>query len=281
MKKYIRSIWAQCYLMFHTKTFWISLGIMSIYCALTYFNLIIENMGMDISNITRSSEWFACFEYAPYADKFLYLFPIIVSMPFVLHYFDEKEKKADIYSLYRTEKRVYYVGKLVACFLGGFLVMVIPLFWNILLNYFTIHNTYESYYGQRDAFFANVFYAEEGLEHALLLFPEFYIAHPTLYNVLFSIEIGILAGICGIVAFVTAHIVKKYKLLIFVPNYALFWLFQRYGVRLIHTDINNLVVIQNYFGISEWKVLFIYIGILFISLAVFGIYIKREENQLQ
>ena len=281
MKKYIQSIQAQCYLMFQTKAFWISLGIVSIYCALTYLKLISMNIGMDISNITRSSEWFACFEYAPYADKFLYMFPIIVSMPLALHYFDEKENKSSIYSMYRTEKKVYYTGKLTACFIGGFLVQVVPLFWNILLNTLTIHNTRESYYDQRDFFIQNVFSAEEGLANAHLILPKLFVTYPILYNILFSVQIGILAGICGIVAFVTAHIVKKYKLLILLPNYVLFWLSHRYGVKLFNTDINNLIIIENNFGISDWKIFFIYAGILGISLSVFCFFIKREENSLE
>ena len=281
MKKYLQSIGAQCYLMFHTTPFWISLGIMSVYCALTYLKLIIQNKGMDISNIIRSGEWFACFEYAPFADKFIYLFSIIVSMPFAFHYFDEKENKSQIYGLFRSQKKVYYVGKLTACFLGGFIVMVLPLLWNVLCNALTIHNTRESYYDQQDTFLHNVFSPQEGGANANILFPKIYVTHPTLYNIVFSIQIGILAGLCGIMAFATAHFIKKYKLLIFLPNYAVFWLSNRYGLSLCNTNLNNLVVLQDCSGISVWKAIFIYIGILGISLSVLCLSIKREEKMMK
>lgn len=246
--KLIHAVKAQIYLMVHKRNFWLSFYIMMGYSICTYLYHLSYYWEWDVINIYTSSYLFAGNGISPYLNIFLTLYPFIVTLTFSFSYFDDQKYAIHTFFICRTERRNYYIAKAVACLVGNMMVIVVPFMVNIFLNKITFPNNGLTMYGTINTAmqYVNIFDRDVSPVRAMYPFISVYIYHPTLYNLFFSVYLGLVSGVFGIFSYCCSILIRKNKILIFLPFYTIFFLSNRYYRYFFYIDLSRYIILERW-----------------------------------
>lgn len=116
---------------------------MMLYVALNFFINIKTYYGADMVELYRSSKLTSISGYAPYIHYFMQFLPIIVSIPVGFAFTDDKDNNTLVMIRSRMSWKRYTVSKLIATFVAGMLVFMVPLVFEQLLYLITFPTAYE------------------------------------------------------------------------------------------------------------------------------------------
>jgi hypothetical protein len=171
-------------------------------------------------------------------------------------------------------RKQHYLSGAFACFIGSFLIICLPFLLNIFLNFISFPNngvTRFDVWGS-SAFWAG-FYDDFG--KAYLSFPNLYLYHPQLYNVLFTLILSFCSGIFGVFAYAMSFFLSGlHKLCLFLPVYLLFFLLDRLWILGLRFDLYDYMLVKTH----AWHYPFLFYSLLLV-VSLFSAMILRKKIQ--
>ena len=142
------------------------------------------------------------------------LIPLIVSIPFADTYFEENQKNIlpILITKYKNTKS-YFISKALVVFFSAFLVIFFPLIFNIILNNITFPAETVKDYSNLSTD-QTVYYIEEFVSQ--ILFPNLFVKHPQLYNVVFCFALSLFSGLFSVLTYCISFFVKQSRILVLV-----------------------------------------------------------------
>ena len=219
--------------MVHKKEFLLAL------CAMMLFSLYALFYSVMLCNYDGDIKWldFCLWSAEAYAlldsflspgQMFVYLFSFLVVLPHSMSYLNDRESGQFPLVLVRSGKRNYICSKLIACFIGNFLIIAVPLLLNHLFcrisfssaQNFMLINGYgtESYAGSLsgDSFIVNLKY------YPAEMFIELFTKSTWLYMLLHIGIVSFLSGLFGVTLLGLSMAVGKFRFILFVPVFVFF-----------------------------------------------------------
>jgi hypothetical protein len=212
-------------LMCNKKSFQLAFLINLIYILLTYLFYAWRQRGYDISTITSPSAIFPLNAGTEFFDIFINLVPFIVVVPFSMSFIEDKSNLILPALQTRSGIKSYYYSKAVACFIGSFLIFLIPLLLSILLNNLTFPQSGITFLGDLYDinFDANIVGSRitKITNWKGIWFPNLFFFNMELYNILYAFIFSVSMGLLGIFAYALSFMIKKQKIMLLLPVYLL------------------------------------------------------------
>lgn len=240
MGVWIQAFRGEMYLLLHKKSLWISFWLVMLY-SLSFF---IRDAWIYISGhggaVYDASYYFVGIEKQDnrLQEIFAMVFPLLVAFPFSFSYTEERRSRVMQYTFPYVSKGAYFLGKIASAFLGGFFVIGIPYLINALLNILAFGSNNMTPFGVKGSpdFYLNIFSSN------LMPCLKFYLEHPLWYIVIFSVVLGIFAGILSAFSCGVGFYLHKIPLLVFLPVYLLFFLSSRYSSLFGGVNLKNMIL---------------------------------------
>ena len=218
------SIKVQLKIMRVSREFRVALLISSLYAVYAFVFYALEASKEDIFHVLDANEYVCFSPVNGLWNMFLMVYPFLVVMPFATSYISDYKNRLIVIYASRVSRRNYYVSKLVAAFVGSALVMMIPFLLNLLLcNIFFPHNLnlwgiypMRNYYGRLLGM--NFAY---GHISSQIPFLGVLLRSPILYGVLYIFLFSFISGLLGMLVMAISFVVKRFKLILYVPIYVL------------------------------------------------------------
>ncbi|MBD5087893.1 MAG: hypothetical protein HDT30_03605 [Clostridiales bacterium] len=206
-----------------------------------FWGLLLLGIGMPFYYVIK---YWGYYEYAlPSADSLyigngdsmqwnyiMALFPFLITLPFGFSYLDEKKAGVNLYLQTRGNRKGYFYGQLLACFIGSAMVFFVPFLINVMLNGILFPITGNSYIATRYAYDWNWSAAITGAGTGNGWFlKSVAIAHPQVYNFIYVCIIGIAAGIMGMLVYAISILVQRNRISVLVINFLLFQVYHVLG----------------------------------------------------
>lgn len=277
--KFWNCIKSQFYLMVHSKNFWFSFWCMFLYSCITYLYQISARQNVNTSDMLQGSSLFVGWGRSHFSKYFVILLPFILTVTFSFSYFEENAFHVRLYSIFKAGKTRYYFAKLVTGFTGNFLIIVIPYFINIFLNYITFAENGNTVYGNK----IDSIYYRNLTPGTHMPFLEVYMKHEILYIVMYTLYLGCLAGVFGVFSCAVSGFIKKNKILIFVPLYLLFYISQRYSNYLFGVNLEQYILLDagGYSNSYCLNILLLSLTMILCSVLAVGILIRKNNIDFQ
>lgn len=239
--KFWNCIRAQFYLMVHSKHFWFSFWCMFLYSCITYLYQVALRQNVNTSDMLQGSSLFLGWGRSPFSRYFVILFPFILTITFSFSYFEENVSDVWLYGILRSGNRRHYFAKLLVGFTGNFLIVVIPYFINIFLNFITFPENGNTVYGNK----MDSIYYRNLPPGTHMPFLEVYMEHEIFYIIMYTICLGCLAGALGSFSCAVAGFIKKNKVFVFIPLYLLFYISQRYSGYFFGINLERYILLDS------------------------------------
>ena len=217
--------------MFHKKGFQLSFAVMMIYVLYSYLYHVFKYKNYELSEMITAEALFSLHATTDTYYYFALIFPFIVAFPFAFSFLTDKQIKIQPILQVKSGVKNYYVTKTIACFIGGFLIIFIPLIVSLALTKLTFPTSgltaYDSWYELN--FFmrmsgdyselSSLYPAEELATQVGVPFAWLYLYSPVLYNFFYACIASLFAGFASVFIFSTSFYVNRFKILILVPFY--------------------------------------------------------------
>lgn len=232
------------------KTAWI---IMLSYASISFLYIFWNFRGVDVSAWVDANESVCYSMTHPLYNAFLFLYPFVIVLPFSTSYLDDYNNQLLPVYLSRISRKSYYYSKLIACFIGVFLTVGIPLVYNTLLcNLLLPHSGYSySLGGWQSKYFSQMLLGQTIISDtffAKLPFLRLFLTNRLLYNLLY---VGFYSGYAALLATLVAAISfrwKPKKIVLFFPLFVVLYL-----LRVIDSFLLNLAAVGSvsyYFSLN-------------------------------
>lgn len=193
---------------FYSKNFILILSISILFGIICFLIKCVEYYGADIINVPSAYQQF--FANVRSNDSFVAIFsiasPFLIASAFSDSYITDCNNLFVPLCLIREGKNKYYFSKLVAVFICGAFVMVIPQLINMLLCMITfpLESTYMYTW---DLWQADIYTVD--IVSDWFLFKNLYILSPYLYFFVFMLICGILSGIIAVISFEISFFIRN------------------------------------------------------------------------
>lgn len=231
----VKSVKTQMYAIFQRSSPYIVFMILLTFVLINYFHNLSQYKGcyiFEIVNPLRLSILEATNE--DYNIMLIQYLPFMLVLPAGFSFVRDIETREIVYISMRVSKIKYYIGKFIAVFLSTFIVFVLPLFIEMLLNNiaftmeargnpFNISEISSNYMNMVDKYFLS----------------DLYITHPYLYYCLFVCVFGAVAGTFAVFTLSLSMFIKSsMKAFLFLPAY-LFTCGLNIVTENLHTDVST------------------------------------------
>lgn len=259
----MRSLTTQLNIMLHKRGFQLSFTVMLLFIAYSL-----------AAGLLQRSQWCIYDTYGLQAvhNSFLndfseerfkifeYLFPFIVVLPFSFSLYVDRSTRISEAVITRCGKRSYYFSKLTAAFIGGGLIIFIPLLISTALT----HGFYtNSVINPIDPNYSLMTAGGKDFLTMRDLLLEITLVSPVLGELFASLLLSVYAGACAALALSLSSFIRRFSILIFLPVFLLtklFDLFQSmikvsFGYTFFHADPMKYVIISTdspFYGRPYW-----------------------------
>ncbi|MBQ7755685.1 MAG: hypothetical protein IJ401_00045 [Oscillospiraceae bacterium] len=203
-------------LCFKQNGFLFSMTLMMIFSVGTFIYNALHFKNLDTSQIIGATNLLATSARSVYIGYFEMLFPFIAIMPFCFSYItDRQQNNISVISI-RGSRKSYYFSSLLTAFIGGFLIIFIPLLVNFILNVTTFPLD-----SMLDDTNMNTYSFSHITEYwKKYVFAYLYVKNPVIHNLLFILIPSVFSGNVCVFVYAVSFFFKRYKLLLFLPFYA-------------------------------------------------------------
>lgn len=169
----------------------------------------------DINEVPAAYSFFIGSRYVELFNKIYYiLMPLIVSIPFADSYFSDREKNTIYAVLSKCSSKYYYFSKLIIVFLSGFIIILIPLLINFILNLFVfpVDSTVEflNGFGQ----IQNQLYTLYPDEYLPIFFYHLFCTNQYLYELTYLLIASLFGGLMSVIVFQISFFYKGNRILL-------------------------------------------------------------------
>ncbi len=236
------SIKIQLKLMKISREFRVAMILSSVYAVYAFVYYALEARKEDIFNVLDASEYVCFSPNNGLWNMYLMVYPFLVVMPFATSYISDYKNRLMVIYASRVSRRNYYLSKLVASFIGSALVVAIPFLLNLLLcNIFFPHNlNYWSIYPMRN-YYGNLLGLNFVYEHvsSQLPFLGLLLKSQILYEVMYIFLFSFITGMLGMLAMAISFLIKRFKIILYVPIYVLIQVMENIDVLLLNVAIDG------------------------------------------
>ncbi len=179
----------------------------------------------DICNVTGAQYAFYFDRNSVLSNCIVYMIPIISALPFSFSYIEDRKLGCDVVFINKMGSKKYYISKSVVCFLGAFIVFLLPSIVNIVFSYAFFPDSKQDMHGVS---LANLLFTDYLInDKNILIGSQFnmldtYINHPIIYNIYLSVIGAALAGVCSVVTFACTLFISKYYYISILPSMLFF-----------------------------------------------------------
>lgn len=230
MKKSIRY---ELSVMVHKKEFLLAL------CAMMLFSLYALFFAVVLCNIDGEIKWldFCLWSAEAYAlldgllapgQMFIYVFAFLIVLSHSMSYLNDRESGQLPLVLVRSGKRNYICSKLIACFIGNFLIIAVPLLLNHLFCRisFSSEPNFMMLNGYGTESYAGLLTGESYIiplkYHPAEIFVKLFMKSTWLYMLLHIGIVSFFSGLFGVMLLGLSMAVKRFRFILFIPVFVFF-----------------------------------------------------------
>ena len=202
--------------MFHGKGFKAGFGI-SLVCAIAFFLMAVPMPYGIFNGFYAYCGMGDCNEWSMYS----FLLPFLIVLPFATSFQDDLHKKTYGTIMVRNNGGEYIRAKMIATFIGNFVIVVIPFAVNMVLCSIFLPHVTVTPYGEPESDLFIAIMEGTGVDF-LCINPEQPLVglirfSPVVYCILFLVFLGLFCGLAGVVVLALSFWVRRYKLVLFLP----------------------------------------------------------------
>jgi len=231
---------------------------------------------LDIASCPSPNETFILKYLAHGNEYLLMLYIFILLFPFSFSYI--KEQKLAINSIIQARCNVkqLYITNLICCFLGTFIVFMVPFVIEMLINKIVFFNCTGLLSGAAKYSYAhsatisgdNVFANTVSKGVPLLAL---FIKHTFAYNLLFAFIFSSFCGLMAVFIYCISKYMRKLSILLFLPLYLINFLMDKLdsimdydGKKYLNLRMSDYITIESFYGKSY--LYFLILIVLFLSI---------------
>ena len=195
---------------------WILLGLSAASVILnSYFQI-----GECIDNVSAASVNYIMNWNGRFVTVISYLSLILLTIPYANINIIDRKTNANYFFFNRAEKKTWYVSQLIVVMIGTFVVFLIPLIFNIVLNriIYAENGNYTIIYEQGqylESYFMSIT-GEDSWTGRGLLFRELVYFHPQIYNLLYAFLFSFSSAVFAGFIYAISLYLKKLSIIIYV-----------------------------------------------------------------
>lgn len=220
----LRSLKCEWNVMLHKKEFLVAFCAAMAFCVISFayeVHVSLQFCGADLGRVVSADSIFAGNASSGMWYFFQYLFPFLIVLPHSISYIQDVDCGALPLLTTRGGRKRYVFSKLVVCFLGNIMIILIPFLLNLLLCHIAFpvnENSSLWFYGLWDygSFFLGTNYTVQ-TDYGVLPFLRLFLYSPTLYNVLYILILSLASGIAGVFVLCLSFFFCKQKAPLFLP----------------------------------------------------------------
>lgn len=285
--KLISVIKVQLLLMVNKKSFKLAFLMSYVFCMLSYITNLVVLSKVDISMMYSGNTLFVGNSYDRYWNIFCAIYPFLLVFPFSFSYIEDLSVNNMPYFKGRMKNKYYFLGKMITCFIGGFIIIFIPFLLNLLLCNITFPNNNNTFYGYYNT--PNYYRTLVGSNVMIntqqkgLIFLKLYLFSPFIYNLFYINILSIFTGLLSVVVLSFSFYLKKYKIILFIPVYLFFYLSKVVDNLSYHskeyTNFNwmSYVCVDDFYG-KNWNLFILSMGVMIMFSVISYIYICKKDS---
>lgn len=208
-----------------SREFRVAMIVTWIYAVVAFVLRTLEVRGIDIFRVEDANQYVCFSPYHPLFNIFKLIYPFIIVMPFATSYIDDYKNQLIMVYASRVSRVKYFISKLIVAYIGTALIVAIPFLLNLALcNIFFPHNMNVLYGSYQMKNYYNTLLGLNFMYEPTsnnLPFLELYLQNPISYNLLYIALFSLLTGLLGMFAMACAFVIKKSKILVYVPIYVI------------------------------------------------------------
>ena len=223
----MKLIKTQFRIMINKRGFQVSFTMMMlfvVFCFIEGFYLcsVDKNRNYDIANLQSADFSFLNESHEQRFQTFVFFFPFLVVLPFSFSLFIDRSTRIREIVITRCSRKEYYYSKLITAFLGGFIIIFIPLIISTVLSHcFYSHSVINLF----DPNYSTLTAGEKDFLSMRDLLLELLVFSPVMGEIAAAFFLSVYAGTCAMFALSVSGIIKRFSVLIFLPVFLLTKLF--------------------------------------------------------
>lgn len=220
----LRSLKCEWNVMLHKKEFLVAFCAAMAFCVISFayeVHVSLQFCGADLGKVVSADSIFAGNASSGMWYFFQYLFPFLIVLPHSISYIQDIDCGALPLLTTRGGRKRYVFSKLVVCFLGNMVIILIPFLLNLLLCHVALpvnENSARWIYGcgNYDGILLGTNHSFQ-TDYGALPFLRLFLYSPTLYNVLYILILSLASGITGVFVLCLSFFFCKQKAPLFLP----------------------------------------------------------------
>ncbi len=221
----MKAIRMQFFIMINKKEFQLAFSFTLCWVLYCYLYQVRGEAGKDLLLYWDAKQFYCGSSIHPLWYYFTFLFPIVVVLPYATSYLTERANGTSILLISKMGVKQYILSKIVVCFIGSFIIMMIPFLINYIFCQVTFphtNNIMTAYYGQEgyDGILTGTHYGLR-MQHIEFPFLNLYLNYPNLYYIWYIILLSTLSGVFGVIILCFSFLIKRGRIFLFLPIFLL------------------------------------------------------------
>ncbi len=291
MRKMREMLKSQWYLMVHSGGFWLAFVLILAFTLSSFLGNAGRSWGENEQKIRTAVNMTVL--AGSRAKEFAGLTALVISLPFASSYITDRHYRTAAYLLSRGNRADYLRAKLTMCFIGGALLVLIPLLMDAVLCAAAFPNNGNYLFGEEGTanyagFLTGANQTYRSVSPAIW-FLRLFLISPWLYCLLYILLFSVFAGGMSMVVFAVSCWLPVHKIFLIFPAGAILFLLRAADEHLFFqamgdsgTTYVNLSVVDYFLpfsrgGQSPWVLL----GVVLSAVVFCGISLRHLQNKEQ
>lgn len=220
-----KAVRMQFFVMVNKKEFKLAFSFTFCWALYCYWYEVKQQTGTDLMVYWDATQFYCGSNLHPLWYYFTFLFPILVVLPYATSYIVERANGTSILLISKMGVQRYILSKVIVCFIGGFLIIMLPFLINYILCQVTFphtNNIMGAYYGTEgyDGMLTGTYYAIH-VQNIQLPFLKLYLNYPHLYYIWYIVLLSTLSGVFGVILLCFSFLIRRGRIFLFIPLFVL------------------------------------------------------------
>ncbi len=194
--------------------------------AIVIYN-VIHYWGMQANAVASPYAQYILCDANSYSSIITIIFPFFIILPFALCHSEDKNKDTHLLFLAsRCTRKDFFLGQSIVVVISTFIVLLIPLIFNIVLNYIIFPDN-GMIPGWGATYSDNVLNSVDGSNiminywHIGLYLKKLFLLHPFWHNILFAFNAALFGSVLALFAYACSLYIESKSIFIFMPVFIL------------------------------------------------------------
>jgi len=207
-------------LMIRKKGFQFAFTVMMLYAMGSFVFTVFNSWNQDVSSMYSAYTYCANNDSSLLFKYFRVLFPFLIVFPFTFSSMTDRVNQITTYIFSRCQQKSYFRSLYINAFIGGFVILFIPLFLNWLLLFMTIPQDGNFVFGWP----YTTSFADLIADTGTIPFPWIFLKSTMAYAFVYDLIISAFAGLLSVFSMACSFYIKKYKIFALLPVYVILYI---------------------------------------------------------